>query len=114
MFQGVNAGIVTVAPDDFVSVPANRRHTHGSKWTQLVGLQDAERIGRFLSLLAATSTGAVSAKMLPGVDAAVPVAPFDNQAFGAVFLQRQRHEWFHIAIIVADMVWKVFAIPCWA
>ncbi len=90
MFQGVNAGIVAVAPDDLVSVPTDRRHTHGSEWTQLGGLQNAKRIGRLLPLLAATRTGAVGAQVLPSVDAPVPIAPLDNQAIRAIFAQGQR------------------------
>lgn len=88
MFQGVNAGIVAIAPDDLVGISTDRRHTYRSERRQFVGLQNAERIGRLFALFAAAGARAVGAQVLPSVDAAVSIAPFDNQAVGTVFAQR--------------------------
>src|SRR5437773_7156284 len=43
--QREDAGIVAVAPDDLVRITAHRRHRHRHDGDQLLGLEDAERIG---------------------------------------------------------------------
>src|SRR5262249_36279613 len=59
---------------------------------QLLRRQDAERVGRLLPLLAAAGAGAVLAQVLPGVDAAVVVAPFDDEAVLGFLAQGRRHD----------------------
>src|SRR5438045_2992097 len=79
VFQGVDAAVVAIAPDDLVGVAADDRHAHGGQGDQLVGLEDAERVRRLLALVAAAGARAVLAQMLPGVDAAVAVVPLDDE-----------------------------------
>src|SRR5262245_49103560 len=62
-FEGVNAGVVAVAPDDLVGVAARRRHRHGGERFQLLGLEEAERIGRLLALLTAAGAGTILAQV---------------------------------------------------
>ena len=59
----------------------------GASGTSSLGFENAERIGRLVALLAAAGAGAVVAQVLPGVDAAVAVAPLDDEAVGTVFAQ---------------------------
>src|SRR5262249_1867693 len=75
MFQGVDAAIVAVAPGNLVGVAADRRHGDGGQRRQLLRLEDLERIGRFFAFLPAAGTGTVATQDLPGMDAAVAIAP---------------------------------------
>src|SRR5262245_213567 len=79
MFQGVNAGIVSVAPNNLVGVTANRRHANRNERHQLVGLQNAEGIGWLFALFAAAGAGTIGAQVLPGVDAAVAITPLNDE-----------------------------------
>src|SRR5581483_4110467 len=53
VFQGVNARVVPVVPDDLVGVMPDRLHRHrleGRLGLQLARLEDAERVGRLAEL----------------------------------------------------------------
>src|SRR4051794_1833479 len=52
VLQGVDAGVVPVAPDHLVGVAADRRHADRPGRLEFAGLEDAERVGRLLALLA--------------------------------------------------------------
>src|SRR4051812_20429108 len=65
VLEGVDAGVVPVAPDDLVGVPADARHTDRRERDDLAGLEDAERVGRLLALVAAAGAGAGVAQVLP-------------------------------------------------
>src|SRR4051794_41435413 len=92
VLQGVNAGVVPVAPDDLVGVAAHARHADGGQGGQFVGLEDAEGVRRLLALLAAAGTRAVGAQVLPGVHAVVPVAPVDEETVAPFLSERNRQQ----------------------
>src|SRR6266581_2249598 len=75
MFQGVDAGIVAVAPGDLIGVVANRRQGRRPQRRQFGGLDHAERVGRLQTLLAAAGARAVVAQLLPAVNGAMAVVP---------------------------------------
>src|SRR5215207_7117497 len=62
-FQGVDAGIVAVGPDDLVGVVAAREHL---RWLwracQVLVAQELERVGRLLPRLVARGAGAILAE----------------------------------------------------
>jgi hypothetical protein len=88
VLQGVEAGIVAVAPGDLIGVIADRRESYGCQRHKLLGLENAERVRRFQAVLAAAGAGALIAKVLPGVDAMMAVLPVDDQTIGALFSER--------------------------
>ena len=97
MFEREQAGVVAVAPGDFVGVLTDRRDADRLQWGQLGGLEDAKRIRRLLALIAAAGARTVRAQLLPGMDAVMAVAPVDQQAVVAFLAQREgthrlRHE----------------------
>src|SRR5208337_4345140 len=106
VFQGEDAGVVAVVPGDLVSVVAHGRHRHGGKGRQFVGLEDAERIGRLLALFTAAGAGAVAAQVLPGVNAAMTVVPFDHQLVVAFLAQCQRQQSGH-----GDLFLTILGLP---
>ena len=84
VFEGEDAGIVAVAPDDLVGVMADRCDRYGLERRDFRRLQYAERIGGLLAFPAATGTGAMAAQMRPRKNAAMAVVPFDDEAVVAV------------------------------
>src|SRR5262245_19804007 len=90
VFQGVQAGVVAVAPGDLVGVIADRGHAQRLERRQLTRLEDAERVGRLVALLATAGTGTVLAQLLPGIFARLAVAPDDDQKFVAFLAQGRR------------------------
>src|SRR6266542_2353440 len=92
VFQGEDAGIVAIAPGDLVGVAADRRHGDGSQGLQFFRLEDSEGVGRLLALFATAGAGTVATQGFPGVDAAVAVAPLNDELVGALPPQGDRHE----------------------
>ncbi len=84
VFQGEDAGVVAVAPDDLVRVPADARHRDGRERSELAGLQDAKGVGRLFAFVTAAGARAVGAQVRPGVDAPVAVVPVDDETAGSV------------------------------
>src|SRR3954447_1526921 len=80
VIEGEQPRVVAVAPGDAVGVIADRLDRLGRERHQLARLQDAEGVGRGGPLLAAAGARAVVAQVPPGDDAAVPVAPLDDEA----------------------------------
>src|SRR5262249_9157437 len=76
-----------IAPGYLIGVMADRRKLHWFERHQFAGLEDAEGIGWFQTLLTAAGARTVIAKVLPGVNGSVAVVPFDDQAVVAVFFQ---------------------------
>src|SRR5260221_9435818 len=92
VFQGEDPGVVAVVPGDLVGVAADGRHGDGGQRLQLFRLEDLERVGRLLAFLAAAGAGTLATQVLPGVDAAMAVAPLDDELVGALSPQGDRHK----------------------
>lgn len=85
MFQSENAGIVAIAPDDFVSVTADRHHSYRGERYEFIGFENAKGIGQFVAFVAASGARTTIAQMLPSINAAMSVTPLDPQVVGTVF-----------------------------
>src|SRR5947209_5178286 len=81
-FEGVNAGVVAVVPDDLVRVVADRAHRHRPRrpGLQLLFRQNAKWVRRLGTVLAAGRARAVGSQFVPGDDALGPVIPLDVEA----------------------------------
>src|SRR5437868_14851055 len=84
VLQGEDARVVAVTPGDLIGIVPDWRDRDGAERFQFGGLDEAERVGGLDALLAAAGAGAVVAQVFPGVDAAVAVAPLDEQAVVAL------------------------------
>jgi hypothetical protein len=82
ILQGIQARIVSVVPHNLISVIADGRNLHrcerGSGGQFLIR-EDSKRVGRLAEFSFAAGARTVIAKVLPRVNALVPVAPSDYQ-----------------------------------
>src|SRR5215204_1030306 len=82
VLDGVDAGVVSVVPDNFVGVITDGAHRGGPRRSglQLPWRQDAERVRWLLPVLPAGRTRARGAEGVPGNGPFLAVAPFDVEA----------------------------------
>src|ERR1051326_4095373 len=89
-FEGVDAGLVTVVPDNLVSVAADGRHRRRGQRrarSQVVGAENAKRIGGTHTIFATGGARAIVAQVLPRHGGVMTVAPVDDELI-AFFLER--------------------------
>jgi hypothetical protein len=90
MLQGVNTGVMAIAPDDLVAVTSDSRHGNGLEGNQIVRLQDAERIRRLLAFVATAGTRTVIAEVFPRIDAVMTIVPLDDETIVVVTAENER------------------------
>src|SRR5260370_1000026 len=93
ILQSKQSGIVSVVPDNLIGVIADRSDLHRRQarlWGQLARGENSKGIGRLTEFSLAAGAGAVVSKMLPGVNAPVPVAPINGQLILTLLAQCQR------------------------
>ena len=82
ILQRKQSRIVAVVPDNLIGVIADGRDLHRRQRRlrgQLARGENSKRIGRLTEFSFAAGAGAIVPKMLPAVNAPMPVAPIDGQ-----------------------------------